>query len=189
MLNHLQAIATTLVATSFSVSMVFSMTAPASAQQVVTCESYNQQPNSCSVDTRDGVRLVRQLSDTSCEGNWSYDKNRVWVRNGCRARFLVGKDSEFRTYDWNGLYPYGWNGFSLYGWHEFYPYGWNDFSLYGGYYRYSRHDWGDRYGRHNWGDRHGRHDWGDRYSRHDWGNRYSRQGGYSRNIGGGRHGR
>ncbi len=43
----------------------------------------------CTADTRNGVRLTRNLGDSDCrEGStWGYDNNGVWVSNGCRAEF------------------------------------------------------------------------------------------------------
>ncbi len=61
----------------------------------VTCESSNGRYQSCAVDTRGGVTLSRQLSSQGCwEGDtWGYDRNRIWVTNGCRAQFHVGSSS------------------------------------------------------------------------------------------------
>ena len=76
--------------TSLSLVTLVSFADPASAQNVITCESRNNQRNSCPIDTRGNVRFVRQLSDASCRGNWGSGRNRIWVRNGCRAEFSVG---------------------------------------------------------------------------------------------------
>ena len=56
------------------------------------CESDNSRQRYCSVDTRGGVQLVRQLSSTPClQGrNWDYDRHGVWVSYGCRAEFVAG---------------------------------------------------------------------------------------------------
>lgn len=64
----------------------------AHAGQTLRCESSNCQYKSCPVDTRGGVTLSRQLSSSGCWQNdtWGYDRNRVWVTNGCRAEFNVG---------------------------------------------------------------------------------------------------
>lgn len=60
--------------------------------ETVTCESRNGSYQSCAADTRGGVTLSRQLSSQGCwEGDsWGYDRNRIWVNNGCRAQFNVG---------------------------------------------------------------------------------------------------
>ncbi|WP_242107762.1 DUF3011 domain-containing protein [Luteimonas aquatica] len=61
--------------------------------RTVRCESYDRQRQECRVNTRGGVRLVRQLSDRECrEGrDWGYGRNSIWVSGGCRAEFEVGR--------------------------------------------------------------------------------------------------
>lgn len=56
------------------------------------CESDNERTRHCNADTRGGVRISRQLSDSPCvQGrNWGYDNSGVWVSQGCRAEFVVG---------------------------------------------------------------------------------------------------
>ena len=46
----------------------------------------------CPVDTRGGVKLVRQISESSCRlgYSWGYDREGVWVDHGCRGEFEVG---------------------------------------------------------------------------------------------------
>lgn len=58
----------------------------------IRCESNGGNYKVCSVDTRGGVRLSRQLSSQGCWQNdtWGYDRNRIWVDRGCRAEFWVG---------------------------------------------------------------------------------------------------
>jgi hypothetical protein len=58
----------------------------------VRCESNEGRTRQCSADTRGGVRLLRQLSDSACtEGRtWGYGRNGVWVTQGCRAEFAIG---------------------------------------------------------------------------------------------------
>ncbi len=55
----------------------------------VTCESQKNRSKECAINTRGGVRLVRNLSDTRCvEGtNWTQSKNSITVDDGCRAEF------------------------------------------------------------------------------------------------------
>ena len=64
----------------------------ASAQRIVTCSSRNDDRNVCEVDTRGGVRLVRQLSSSDCVRNrtWGTSNRGIWVSRGCRAQFEVG---------------------------------------------------------------------------------------------------
>lgn len=60
--------------------------------RTVRCQSYDKRPQECAADTRNGVRLVRKLSDRDCiEGrDWGYRRDYVWVSNGCRAEFETG---------------------------------------------------------------------------------------------------
>lgn len=60
--------------------------------QVFRCESQDNRLRRCSADTRYGVRLNRQLSDSPCvQGrSWGYDNSGIWVSNGCRAEFVTG---------------------------------------------------------------------------------------------------
>ena len=57
----------------------------------VTCESLDGGHKQCSVDTSRGVGLIRQISGSDCVLNrtWGYDRNGIWVTNGCRAEFAV----------------------------------------------------------------------------------------------------
>ncbi len=63
----------------------------ASSSRQITCESKDDRYRFCNTNTRGGVRLVRQLSDTSCRKNssWGYERDGIWVDNGCRAVFEV----------------------------------------------------------------------------------------------------
>jgi hypothetical protein len=65
--------------------------APAGAQRSISCSSDNGKRHYCEVDTRGGVSMVRQRSDTECqEGySWDYDRRGIWVDHGCRADFVV----------------------------------------------------------------------------------------------------
>ncbi len=60
---------------------------PARAQNIVICESRNGRTERCAINTRGGIELIEQLSDTSCRGRWSYGRGYVEVRDGCRAKF------------------------------------------------------------------------------------------------------
>jgi hypothetical protein len=58
----------------------------------VRCESVqsnNYGRQYCPADTRGGVRLVRQISGSTCSqgSSWGYDTHGVWVDNGCQAEF------------------------------------------------------------------------------------------------------
>ena len=60
--------------------------------QVVRCESNDGRNRTCPMDTRGGVQLVRKISKGACiEGrDWGYNRNGVWVADGCRADFRSG---------------------------------------------------------------------------------------------------
>ena len=68
-------------------------TAPGPGPGVVRCESEDKRTRHCPADTRGGVRMVRQLSSTSCiQGQtWGYDRGGIWVSRGCRAEFVTGQ--------------------------------------------------------------------------------------------------
>jgi hypothetical protein len=59
----------------------------------IRCGSQNMRPNSCRVNTANRVQLVEQLSRSQCvQGQtWGYDRNRIWVNQGCEARFAYGQ--------------------------------------------------------------------------------------------------
>ena len=59
---------------------------------VVRCESSNGRQQQCPLDSRGGVELLKQLSDSACvEGRtWGRNQRGIWVANGCRGEFLVG---------------------------------------------------------------------------------------------------
>jgi len=61
--------------------------------ETIVCESDFHNTHRCSVDTRGGVRLTRQISRTDCvyRRTWGYNENEIWVRDGCRAEFTVGR--------------------------------------------------------------------------------------------------
>jgi hypothetical protein len=58
----------------------------------VRCESRDRRTEYCGVDTRGGVRLVRQMSDRRCVrgSTWGTDGRGIWVTDGCRAEFELG---------------------------------------------------------------------------------------------------
>ncbi len=66
---------------------------PVAGGGLVRCESDDMRTRRCAADTRGGVRLVRQLSSTSCiQGRtWGYDAQQVWVTAGCRGEFAMGR--------------------------------------------------------------------------------------------------
>jgi len=62
-----------------------------SAGQVIDCDSNDRRQRRCNVTIRQDARLVKQKSGTACiEGqSWGWDRNGVWVSNGCRGQFQV----------------------------------------------------------------------------------------------------
>jgi hypothetical protein len=70
-----------------------SLTPMASSFATITCESSSGMNHRCAANTLNGVTLSRQLSDSGCvQGKtWGYDANGIWVSNGCRAEFSVGR--------------------------------------------------------------------------------------------------
>jgi hypothetical protein len=61
--------------------------------ELLVCESDYGHTHRCSVDTHNGVRLTRQLSRTDCVfgRTWGYNRDEIWVRDGCRAEFSVNR--------------------------------------------------------------------------------------------------
>lgn len=57
------------------------------------CESKDGKRTVCPADTRLGVAVVRQLSDSKCilNSTWGYNTDGVWVTAGCRAEFVLRK--------------------------------------------------------------------------------------------------
>ena len=62
---------------------------------LVRCESSARETTRCKADTRGGVTLERQLSRAGCwyDETWGYDAKGVWVSNGCRADFALGRSA------------------------------------------------------------------------------------------------
>jgi hypothetical protein len=61
--------------------------------QIVSCSSDDMHRHYCQADTRGGVQLVKQHSDSSCRQgrSWGFDRRGIWVDHGCRADFQVGR--------------------------------------------------------------------------------------------------
>lgn len=83
----------------------------ASAQgfdEVIRCESRDYRQVYCGIDSRRGVEIVNQLSDTACiEGRtWGWDRRGVWVSGGCRGEFAVAGHGR---YDGGGGGGYGYD--------------------------------------------------------------------------------
>jgi len=61
------------------------------ADSVISCSSDDMHRHYCPADTRGGVQLLKQRSDSSCRQgySWGYDRRGIWVDRGCRADFQV----------------------------------------------------------------------------------------------------
>jgi hypothetical protein len=59
----------------------------------LTCESHDARNVLCEADTRFGVELSRQLSSSECvfRRSWGYNDRGIWVKDGCRAEFILGR--------------------------------------------------------------------------------------------------
>lgn len=59
--------------------------------QTLYCGSDEHRQRRCNVTVRRDARLVRQASKAACiEGrSWGWDRNGIWVSNGCRGDFQV----------------------------------------------------------------------------------------------------
>jgi Protein of unknown function (DUF3011)/Ricin-type beta-trefoil lectin domain-like len=87
----------------------------ARAAAFVYCPSNYMNRQVCPVDTRDGVFIIRQRSESDCVYNrtWGYDRDRIWVDRGCRADFEIvdRRDREWREWsrDWSDDDRRGWD--------------------------------------------------------------------------------
>ena len=63
------------------------------AGERVTCASASARRFECAADTRYGVRLIKQISDSPCTQNstWGTTQQAIWVDRGCRAEFEVNR--------------------------------------------------------------------------------------------------
>ncbi|MBM4254271.1 MAG: DUF3011 domain-containing protein [Deltaproteobacteria bacterium] len=74
-------------------SVIGLLSVPAQAAQSINCASESGRHQYCRAQTDGYVRLDEQYSDAPCVAGrtWGYDDWGVWVDNGCRARFIVGR--------------------------------------------------------------------------------------------------
>lgn len=95
MTNFCQKITLASVASIAAVTATLAGTDPSLAQSQTTCQSYDLKRVSCQIDTRDGVEIDRQYSQTPCRGKWGFGRGYVWVEDGCRASFKsLGDDND-----------------------------------------------------------------------------------------------
>lgn len=85
---------------TLAVPLYVTSASSAFADHVVRCESKGFKLNHCPADTRGGVELRRQLSDTDCRRgqNWGYDHHGIWVDHGCAGEFAVGHSLSHNDY-------------------------------------------------------------------------------------------
>ena len=59
--------------------------------QVVSCSSNDNHRHYCPADTRSGVQLLKQRSESACRQgrSWGYDRSGIWVDHGCQADFQL----------------------------------------------------------------------------------------------------
>jgi DUF3011 family protein len=107
------------IACKFSLCVVLTSGAALFAHDALACSSNDMRRHYCSVDTRGGVSMIRQRSDSPCvEGRtWGYDRSGIWVDRGCRADFEVG------GYGRGGYSNGGWGNYPYDGGYGNYPYG------------------------------------------------------------------
>lgn len=75
-----------------SLAAMLATAGPASAQYAnrVKCESFNYRPAQCQVGNIADVRIVERLGGQCRQGpDWGYDRQAIFVNNGCRAVFEV----------------------------------------------------------------------------------------------------
>lgn len=74
-----------------AVSLMLSCGLSLCAQQTITCSSNGNRRQLCPADTRNGVVLVRELSDRVCQqgSTWSYSRQGISVSGGCSGDFQV----------------------------------------------------------------------------------------------------
>jgi hypothetical protein len=60
---------------------------------VISCNSDGRRRSYCDADTSRGVLLLRPRGDADCRlnVNWGFDQRGIWVEQGCRADFQVGR--------------------------------------------------------------------------------------------------
>ncbi len=77
--------------------------------RVVTCSSTDGRYSRCFTRTEGQVSLKKQLSSQPCvlQRTWGYDQNGIWVDNGCRGQFVVGRGGPGSGW---GEYPGTWPG-------------------------------------------------------------------------------
>lgn len=56
----------------------------------IKCESWNYQPARCPANINGEVRISQGIAGSCVLGrSWGWDRNGIWVSNGCRAKFRI----------------------------------------------------------------------------------------------------
>lgn len=73
------------------IAVMFLVFGPRSSAQTISCSSDDGHRKYCPADTRGGVQLSRQRSQSACQQgySWGFDRGGVWVDRGCRADFTI----------------------------------------------------------------------------------------------------
>jgi hypothetical protein len=76
----------------FSVRGNGTTTAALVSPRTIACASNNERREHCDAETRFGIALYRQVSDSPCVLNrtWGVEPDGIWVTEGCRGEFVVG---------------------------------------------------------------------------------------------------
>lgn len=95
-----------LLRATVALTTMLGLTAPAVADFYLECDSGGYRYTYCPADTRFGVELAKQKSNTPCTFNstWGYDSGGVWTDGGCRGTFRVleGRSAPHRYEDTSG---------------------------------------------------------------------------------------
>jgi len=72
------------------------------SSQPIYCASDDGNRHYCNANTRGGVQLTRQRSDSACiQGQtWGWDNRGIWVDRGCRAEFTTSTGNSNRNNGW-----------------------------------------------------------------------------------------
>ena len=62
--------------------------APPPQGRLIVCESWRFQPQRCAAEVRHRPR-IEVIAGTCTRRTWGWDRGGIWVRGGCRARFLL----------------------------------------------------------------------------------------------------
>ncbi|MFC3815030.1 DUF3011 domain-containing protein [Lysobacter sp. GCM10012299] len=74
---------------------------PDATDSSVVCESQGGGYRHCRANTRDGAYLLDQFSKSACirGRSWDYDRHGIWVDEGCRGEFGLGRPGRRSRWD------------------------------------------------------------------------------------------